>query len=591
MRFSVLGPIEVAIETKSLDLASSRQRVIITMLLLHVGRAVPPTRLMDALWDDDPPVTAKGQIQTCVSALRKQLKDLGAEGLVSTSPAGYTIEIPEGSLDIVNFEKLAERGRAAAAENRTQDAVRDLRAALALWRGPAAADVPSTLVQIAATRLNENRLSLVEECIQLELALGRHQILLGELSELVREHPLRETFRAQHMLALYRSARQAEALESFQQARKTLIAELGVEPGERLGALQQAILSRDTSLDLDSQAEPRPAPARSSGQSVPHQLPAAIPDFTGREKLLGKLVEFLSAPDPPEAPRYLPIASLNGQGGVGKTTLALHVAHAVSHRYPDGQLFLQVHGADGQPASPVELMASVLRSLGHPPVALPSEMAERTAIYRSWLAERKVLILLDDAYSVTEIMTLIPGSPSCGVIVTSRNPLSSLVGAQHYEVDDLDEDTSVQLLARVIGDERMRGEPTAARELVRLCGYLPLALRIVAAKLATRRHWAIAQMISRMTDEARRLDELALSGIGIRATLATSCHGLSEAARRLFVRLSLLGPVEFAPWVSAPLLDMDVHDADELLEELVEARLVEVHVSESQVVRLQLHDL
>ncbi len=591
MHFRLLGPLEVAIGTKSLELGSSRQRVVLAMLILHAGRVVPLARLVDALWDNDPPVTAKGQVQTCVSALRRQLKDLGAEGLVSTSPAGYSIVIPEGSLDIANFENLAERGRIAAAEHRTQDAVRDLRAALALWRGPAAADVRSVLVQIAVIRLNENRLSLLEECIALELALGRHQVLLGELSELVKEHPLRETFRAQHMLALYRSERQAEALESFQQARQFLIAELGVEPGDRLASLQQAILSRDTGLDLHSEAEPRLMHARTGGQAVPHQLPAAIPDFTGRENLLSQLVELLSVPDSPDGRRYLPIASLNGKGGAGKTTLALHVAHAVSHRYPDGQLFMQLHGADGQLANLMDLMASALRALGHPPIALPPDLGERTAIYRSWLAERKVLIVLDDAYSVSEIMALIPGSSSCCVIVTSRNPLSSLAGAQHYEVDDLDEATSVQLLARVIGPERMRGEPTAARELVRLCGYLPLALRIVGAKLATRRHWTITQMISRMTDEARRLDELALSGIGIRATLATSCHGLSKAARRLFVRLSLLGPVEFAPWVSAPLLDLDVDEADELLEELVEARLVEVHVSENQSIRLQLHDL
>jgi len=591
MRFGVLGPLDVAIGAKSLELGSGRQRVILTMLLLHVGRAVPLTRLVDALWDDNPPVTAKGQVQTCVSALRKQLKDLGAEGLVSYGPAGYSIDIPEGSLDIANFENLAERGRAAAAEDRTQDAVNDLRAALALWRGPVAAGVQSELIQIAATRLNENRLSLVEECIQLELGLGRHQAILGELSELIKEHPLRETFRAQHMLALYRSGRQAEALESFQQARQTLISELGVEPGERLNSLQQSILSRDTRLNPHAEAEPRLAPARFNGQLVPHQLPAAISDFTGRENLVSQLIELLSAPDRPDGRRYLPIASLNGKGGVGKTTLALHVAHAVAHRYPDGQLFVQVHGADGQLANPMDLMASVLRSLGHPPMALPLDPAERTAIYRSWLAGRKILIVLDDSYSVSEILALIPGSPSCGVIITSRNRLSNLHGARHYEVDDLDETTSVELLARVVGAERMRGEPAAARELVRLCGYLPLALRIAAAKLATRRHWTITQMNSRMTNETRRLDELALSGVGIRATLATSCHGLSTAARRLFVRLSLLGPIEFASWVSAPLLDLDVDEADELLGELVEARLVEVRVSQSQVTRLQLHDL
>src|SRR5579863_3921882 len=351
MRFSILGPLDVVIGSKPLDLASGRQRVILAMLLLHVGRTVPLTRLVDALWDDNPPVTAKGQVHTCVSALRKQFKDLGAEGLLCTSPAGYSLTIPDGSFDVARFENLAETGRSAVTEHRPQDAVRDLRAALALWRGPAAADVRSALVQIAATRLNEDRLGVVEECIALELSLGRHQILLGELSELVKEYPLRETFRAQQMLALYRSGRQAEALESFQEARQTLVVELGVEPGERLSSLQRAILSRDISLDLDDQVERPVAQATRPAGQVPHQLPAAIPDFIGRESLRLELIELLSAPREHQGQSYLPIADLNGKGGVGKTTLALQVAHAVSHLYPDGQLFTQVHGVDGQPAN------------------------------------------------------------------------------------------------------------------------------------------------------------------------------------------------------------------------------------------------
>ncbi len=591
MRFALLGSLEVSIGDKHLRLGSNRQRVILAMLLLHAGRVVPFGRIVDALWESEPPTTARGQVQTCVSALRKQLRDMGGGDLVSTSSAGYSIDVTDGALDIADFERLAGLGRAAAAEQRNQDAMRELRAALALWRGPAATDVQSGLVQAAATRLNEDHLSILEECIQLELDSGRHHALVGELSELVKEHPLREVLRAQHMLALYRSGRQAEALESFQQARQTLISELGLEPGETLCTLQRAILAKDSALDLNRETESRPSGAGSGSQAVPYQLPAAIADFTGREKMFNQLVGLLSATDGAEGRRYLPVACLNGKGGVGKTALALHVAHAVRHLYPDGQLFVQLHGADGQPASPNNLMASVLRSLSLPTIALPDELAERTAVYRSRLGDRRVLIVLDDAYSVSQIMALMPGCPSCGVIITSRNPLSGLPGAQHVEVDDLDEATGVELLARVISPEQMQAEPTAALELVRLCGCLPLAVRIVGAKLATRRHWTITQMILRMQDEARRLDELALSGIGIRATLATSYRGLSERARPLFLRLSLLGTTDFAPWVSAPLLDMDTDAANDLLEELVEARLVEVRLSQGGSSRFQLHDL
>jgi DNA-binding SARP family transcriptional activator/tetratricopeptide (TPR) repeat protein len=590
MDFRLLGPLEVSIEGKLIEFGSNRQRVILAVLLLHAGRVVPFSRLVDALWDGDPPATARGQVQTCISALRRQLGDLGASGLVCTSSAGYAIQVPDGSLDITNFERLTSRGRAVA-DSRAADAVRELRSALALWRGPAAADVQSTLVQAMATRLNEDRLGVLEECLQLELALGGHHNLVGELSELVREHPLREMLRGQHMLALYRSARQAEALDSFQEVRQTLIDELGLEPSEMLCALQRAILAKDSMLDLRPEVYLGMAPTRHGSVVVPGQLPAAIADFTGRQEMLSDLIGLLSAADEPHGRRYVPVASLNGKGGVGKTALALHAAHAVRHLYPDGQLFAQLQDADGQPTSPLEVMASLLRSLGLPPFALPDQLAERTAIYRSWLGERKVLIVLDDAYSVSQIMALIPGSPSCGVIITSRNPLSSLPGAQHFEVDDMDEATSVELLAKLIGPERMQAEPAAAVALVRLCGCLPLAVRIVAAKLATRRHWSIDQMILRMTDEARRLDELVLSGIGIRATLATSYGGLRPESQRLFLRLSLLGTTDFAPWVSAPLLDMEVEAANDLLEELVEARLVEVRVSEDGSSRFHLHDL
>jgi DNA-binding SARP family transcriptional activator/tetratricopeptide (TPR) repeat protein len=590
MEFCLLGSLEASFDGELVELRSNRLRVVLAFLLLHVGRVVPVWRLVDALWDDDPPVTAKGQVQTCISALRHLLAEFGAGGLVSTSPAGYTIQVPHGSLDVVNFAELTARARAEA-DQRAEEAVQGFRAALALWRGRAAEDVRSRLVQTMAARLNEDRLVVLEECIQLELALGRHHSLVGELCELTREYPLREMLRAQHMLALYRSARQAEALGSFQEMRAILMEELGLEPSDRLRALQLAILSRDPGLDVQPEVGGGMTMARSTTVVVPRQLPAAISEFTGRQELLRDLVALLSAADGPDGRKYLPVASINGKGGVGKTALALQAAYEVRRLYPDGQLFVQLQNADGEPISTMELMAGVLRSLGLSPVALPEQVAERTAAYRSWLGERKILIVLDDAHSASQIMSLIPGSPSCGVIITSQHPLYSLPGAQHFEVGEFDEATAVDLLAKVVGPERIRAEPEAALTLVRLCDCLPLAVRIVAARLATRRHWGIGQMIQRMTDESRRLDELAIGGVGIRTTLATSYSSLSPSARKLFVRLSLLGTSDFAEWVSAPLLDMDVDVANDLFEVLIEARLVEVRINEDGSLRFRLHDL
>lgn len=590
MEFRVLGSLEIAANGRLLQFGSLRQRVVLAMLLFEANRVVPLSRLIDAVWDE-PPATARTQVQTCISALRRQLAEIGGGWIISTSAPGYMIGVPDADLDVASFRRLAIQGRDAAAA-RPEDAVRELRAALALWRGPAAAGIESRIVQAVATRLNEDRLGVLDECIELELGLGRHCDLIGELSQLIRQHPLRERTRAQHMLALYRSSRQAEALGSFQEARQLFIEELGLELGDELRALHRAILANDRNLELNPDDRHFLGWTQDAITLVARQLPAAIADFTGRDALVTKLTELLSANGSQHEPNtYLPVVTLAGKGGVGKTALAVHVAHAVRHAYPDGQLFVQLRETNGEPIGAAEVQARFLRALALPNMAPPSNLAERTGIYRSWLGNKRILIVLDDADSVDQIMPLVPGFPGCAVIVTSRNPLSALHGANHFEIEDLDERASLELLRKVVGPSRVQAQETSALILARLCGGLPLALRIVAAKLVERPHWDINQMVRRMTDEGKRLDELAISGAGIRATLSLSYSGLSQAARLLFARLSLLGNTEFAPWVSAPLIDMDVEVADNLLSTLIDAHLVETHVGENGTARLRLHDL
>jgi DNA-binding SARP family transcriptional activator len=591
MRFRILGPLDVSIDEMAVEFTSSRERTILVMLLLQEGRLVSLDRIIDGLWSADPPVTAKGQIQTCISALRRQLREFGADRVITTGPAGYTIRIPAESLDIAVFERMVGRGRALAADGKAGEAIAEFRAALALWRGPAAADVESALVRAMAIRLDEERIRVIEECIELELKLGRHHELVAELSELVRSYPLREPLRAQHMLALYRSARQAEALESFQEIRTILTHELGLEPSDRLRTLHGAILAQDGSLTLAPHVDPAPAPAGQAGPLVPRQLPAAIADFTGRAEMIDDLIAALSTASSAGAQRYPPVVCLNGKGGVGKTALAIHAAHAVRHLYHEGQIFIALHDADGQPSDPLELLARLLSSLGFPAAALPDRLQDRIAVYRGWLGERRILIVLDDVDSVWSIAALIPGNPHCGVIITSRHPLTGLPGARHFSVENLDEAACVELLGNVIGADRTAAEAQAALELVRLCECLPLAVRIVAAKLASRPHWNIEQIVRRVRDETRRLDELALAGLGIRATIATSYVGLGPSAQRLFTRLGLLGVGDFGSWVSAPLLDVDLDSAADVLDELVAARLVEARVDEAGACRFQLHDL
>jgi DNA-binding SARP family transcriptional activator len=588
--FRLLGPLEIVSNGQLTEISSHRQRIVLSMLLLQANHVVPLGRLVDAVWSDTPPVTAKSQIQACISALRRQLA--GAAGCeIATRAVGYSILLPDQALDVGRFQQLVGRGRAAAAGQQTEAAARDLRAALALWRGPAADGIDSKLVQAAAIRLNENRVGVLEECIELELALGRHHDLIGDLSELVCQYPLRERLRAQHMLALYRSGRQAEALESFRTARRLFVEELGLDPSEGLRALEQAVLAGDPALELG------PAPAHGAELRrpdapvvVPRQLTAAIPDFTGREDVQRSVTALLSA-DESLGPRYLPIVAFVGKAGVGKTALALQIANAVRQHYPDGQLFAQLREADGAPIGAPEVQAQFLAAMGLEPARLPARPTERTAAYRSVIGDRRMLIVLDDAVSADQVMPLLPGCANCAVIITSRHALTGLHGAHYFELGDLDEQTSIDLLARVIGADRVSAEAASALTLVRLCGCLPLALRIAAAKLATRRHWRIETMVGRMTDESRRLDELVLSGVGVRAALALSDDGLSADARRLFLRLGLLGAADFASWVCAPLLDTDPEAAADVLDILVENRLVEARIGEDGLPRFRLHDL
>jgi DNA-binding SARP family transcriptional activator len=591
VEFRLLGPLEVLAGGTTHEITSARQRIILCTLLLHADRAVSFAPLMDAVWNESPPATARSQLQTCVSGLRRQLAEIYAGSEIVTRPMGYAMMVRGDVLDFQRFEHLVRKGRAEAAGGRTEEAVQDLRAALTLWRGPAAAGVESALVQAIATRLNENRIGVFEECIDLELALGRHHGLTGELGELVRQYPMREKLRAQHMLCLYRSGRPADALESFRQARQIFTEELGLDPGEDLRRLERAILANDKTLDLEPAVRAGSFWADRNGPTVPCQLPAAIADFTGRQDLEHELIGLLSAGPDDEGTKYLPVVALTGKGGVGKTALALHVAHAVRSHYPDGQLFAELTGPDGQPATTHGLLGQFLRALGLPPASLPAELAERIAAYRTALGDRRVLIVLDNASSVGQVLQLTPGCPNCAVVITSRNHLWGLPGVHDVEVRDLDEQASVDLLAKIIGPGRVQAEQASAYAIVRLCGYLPLALRIVAAKLATRTHWGLEKMVRRMTDDERRLDELALGGVGIRATLMLSCNGLSLHARQLFRRLSLLGTADFAAWVSGPLLDLDAGAAGDLLDTLIEARLVEVWVTQGGSPRFRLHDL
>ncbi|MBB4704105.1 AfsR/SARP family transcriptional regulator [Sphaerisporangium siamense] len=548
---------------------------MLSVLLLDANRVVTIGRLMEAIYGDEPPTTARAQVQICISSLRRLFAANGSPDIIATQSLGYAIRATADEIDAQRFESLVQRARRAREGRNLNEAIRHFRDALSLWRGPALDGIDSRLVQSAASRLAEDRITANEDCIQLELDLGRHHELVGELTELTEEHPLRERLRGQLMTALYRSGRQAEALQVYRNARRTMIEELGIEPNERLQQLEHAILTSDESLDPPSPQDRVEVQAAPAVPNVPGMLPTDIADFTGRTKQIEDIRQRLMLASEDRSRFAVPIIVIVGKPGVGKTTVAVHASHSVGDRFPHGQLFADLHGAAPRPASPMQVLERFLRVLGVSGTAIPDGLEERAEMYRALLADRRMLIVLDDAGSESQVLPLLPGNPASAVIITSRSRLAGLAGAVHVDVDIFESDQSVNLLSRIAGIERVQSEIEAAEALAELCGHLPLALRIAGARLSARPHWSIEQLVSRLEDETRRLDELKHGEMGIRASISLTYDSISEDARRLFRRLTILDAQIFSAWVSAALLDQPLHDAQDLLDDLADAQLIE----------------
>ncbi|MDP9870166.1 MULTISPECIES: AfsR/SARP family transcriptional regulator [Streptosporangium] len=592
MDFLVLGPLEVTNGDQRLDLGGIRQQTVLAVLLLDANRAVTTGRLMEAIYGDDPPTTSRAQVQICISALRRLFAAQGSADLIATQSQGYAIQADSSRIDSHRFENLLLQARRAREDRSPEEAIKHYRRALALWRGPALDGIESRLVQSAAGRLIEHRITANEDCLQLELDLGRHHELVGELSELVEEYPLRERLRGQLMLALYRSGRQAEALQVYRLARQTMIEELGIEPNERLQQLEYAILTSDESLDLPAQpvkvAEEPPARV----PHVPGMLPTDIADFTGRTKQIDDIRQRLTLASGDRSRFAVPIIAIVGKAGIGKTTVAVHSAHSVAEHFPDGQLYADLHGGLSRPTSPMQVLERFLRVLGVPGTALPDGLEERAEMYRALLADRRMLIVLDDAGNESQVLPLLPGNPASAVIITSRSRLAGLAGAIHVDVDVFDSSQSMDLLSRIAGVERVQSEPESAAALAELCGQLPLALRIAGARLLARPHWSIEQLVGRLEDETRRLDELKHGDMGIRASISLTYDSAGEDARRLFRRLAILESQLFSAWISAALLDLPFADAQDLLDDLADAQLVETTgVGRGVHTQYRFHDL
>lgn len=578
------------------DIGGPRQRVVLCTLALNANRITLMDELIDAVWDDSPPTTARSQIHICIARLRKLFGEGGQPGGIHTRPPGYLLEIPTDDLDSAVFARHVEIGRSHADAGRLLEAAQALREGLALWRGPALAGVRSPVVRRNATVLERQRFAALEERVRLDLALGRHRETSGELTALVEEYPLSQPLYELLMLALYRSGQQAEALEVSRRAHTVLVDQLGIEPAESLRTLTTAILNREPSLDLPT-APARAAAAVPDGPRepaapllVPRQLPHSIADFTGREPEVDVIRSFLSD-DVTDATSYaMRIVVVSGKGGVGKSALAIRLAHEVGHLFPDGQLYADLSRSTTD-TDISTLLARFLGSLGIANSALPDDLAARAELYRSRVADKQMLILLDYASSEEQILPLLPGSVGCAVIVTSRLRLDGLFGAYQFEVDVFPTDKSMDLLTRIVGPERVDAEHDAAVELIDFCGGLPLALRIAGARLAAKPHWRIATLVRRLRNHARRLDEFSHRGVELRSNIALTHQALDGQAKRLFALGALIEAPDFPAWTAAALLDTDLQDAEDVLETLVDARLLDTLRYAGRGVRYRYHNL
>ncbi|MGW6916293.1 BTAD domain-containing putative transcriptional regulator [Kitasatospora sp. NPDC054939] len=585
MDFQILGPVEVRGAQGRVPLSGAKVHTVLAALLLARGRTVAHNRLSELLWGWEPPTTMHAQIYTYISRLRKYLGP-DAE-LVRQSP-GYQIRIGSARFDLAEFERTAELGRDALARRRHEEASARLRAALSLWRGPALANVTEFLADAEGPQLAETRLAVVEDCIEADLALGRHRELVGELTGLVGEHPLRERLRAQYMTALYRCDRQADALAAYQAGREVLAEELGVDPGGLLNQVHQAVLNGGSGLAAPA-AEPvgLTAPA---ARRVPAMLPPDAAGPTVRTAELAWLRRALeSGPGTAGRARCLQVT---GMPGIGRTALAVHAAHSALESFPDGQLYAELHRPDGTPKDPAEVLEGFLRGLGEDPSGSPADLDELVRRYRTATAGRRLLVVLDDVAGDAQLTPLLPNSAVARTLVTSRRYLASVAGPDTLVLRPLDREQSLALLTAVAGPERVAADPAAALEIVRLCAGLPLALRIAGVRLATRPQWPAARLAQLLAPPASRLGELRFGELDVRRSLVRTLSAETAHSRRAMPRLAALGALPFSVTEAAAATGLTEDAAERVLEDLVAAALLEMRgPDDAGRPRYQFHEL
>jgi DNA-binding SARP family transcriptional activator/tetratricopeptide (TPR) repeat protein len=603
----LLGPVELrGGDGRHYPLGPPQQRCVLAVLAMSPGRPVTADLLIRHAWREESTGAARDVLYTYVSRLRRLLRQAAEDGpdapVLRRGDGGYVLDIAAGSVDLQRARALAAQGRAARADD-PERALALLGGATALWRGTPLAGLRGQWAEQVRAGLERERVTLLTERYDIELELGRSEEAVTGLSAEVVEHPLAEPLTGLLMLALYRSGRQADALQVYARTRRSLVAEIGEEPGPELRRLHERILRR--SPDLDHGAEPQDPPADERKPGVrppgrtrrpprsaaalpavrPAQLPPDVAGFTGREPYLGRLDRLL--PGPGGGPPKAAICAVVGTAGVGKTALAVHWAHGAADRFPDGQLYVNLRGfaAADRPAEPAEALRGFLQALRIPDSQIPEGTDARTGLFRSLLAGRRVLVILDNARDDAQVLPLLPGAPGCATLITSRRRLPGLTaatGADQIVLEPLSTEEAQQLLVRRLADGQVEGRPGAVAEIVNGCVRLPLVLALAAAHVAARPGVTLAALADRTPDSGGC--ELMAD---VRTVFSWSYRILSPAAARLFRLLGLHPGPEFGTGAAAALAGAGPAQTRALLRELTWASMLD----ERAPGRFALHDL
>lgn len=588
MEFAILGPLTIRDAGAPRPVAAAKQRVVLAVLLLRAGHVVPTDTLAQALWDSHPPATALPSLRNYVMRLRRRLG--GAGERIHGRDGGYLIEVGEEELDLARFTRWYRQGATELNRGGYAEASAALARALGQWRGPALADVDSDAVQRdECPRLAADRLDALELKLDADRRLGRYDTPLGELREFALAHPERESLWEHLILALLQHGRGSEADAAFRQIRQVLREDFGVAPGSGLTKLHHRIARPvrtpppsgapepaavgipDTAPTLpgEPRAETLTASA-SAAVETPLQVPADLADFTGRVDETAAAAAWLTSP----CPRAARVLVFTGPPGIGKSALAVHVAHAVRASYPDGILYADLHSAGGEPLDPEAALASFLETLAPDRRNCVEGRDGHSALLRSALADRRVLLVLDGAAESAQVRPLLPSAPQSAALITSRLRLDDLSGSRHLELGPFSAGESGRLLGRIAGRARVAAEPQAVSDLMLACGHLPLAVRIAASRLAARPSWSVRNLVERLADRDRRLDELRTGQLDVRASLGGSFRALPSSAAAALPRLATLDRPALSVGDAAAVLRVPPARAEQVLECLVDHRFL-----------------